>query len=142
MANYVETGSPKVIFSAVKDVLRNWGLYIDKDTGEVKSKNKQKEPLTPVIYGDAGSGKTYQIREIATDLNLELLEVKIGSMSPEDWTGLPIERNREGVHGMRSDFLPPSIFPLYGRGDRGDAGDMVYYDMPPEGKDGWLLFLN
>lgn len=80
--------------------------------------------LVPNLTSSPGLGKSALARQIATDFNLQLIDIRLSQTTPEDLMGLPM-RDSDG----RAYFAPFKIFPL--------ASDPL-----PAGKDGWLLFLD
>ena len=79
--------------------------------------------LVPFITGSPGIGKSDIIKQVAQEFNLELIDVRLSQLDPTDLNGIPF-----AVEG-RLEYLPPKLFPIEG-------------DKIPEGKSGWLLFLN
>jgi hypothetical protein len=79
--------------------------------------------LTPYISGSPGVGKSDIVRQVARDLNLELIDVRLSQLEPTDISGYPTIKEGKTV------FVPASIFPI-------DS------DPIPKGKDGWLVFLD
>lgn len=84
-----------------------------------------KANLVPLIYGAPGTGKSSIIKDIAKQFNLALIDVRLTSCEPTDFMGLPMMDSKSN----KAVFKPMSIFPL-------DT------DPVPEGKDGFLLFLD
>lgn len=89
----------------------------------------------PLFESSPGIGKSAIIHQVAKDLNLELIDVRLSSYLPEDLNGLPIkretsfEKNGKTIVKNIAEFIPYSVFPTE--------------DIPiPEGKNGWLLFLD
>jgi len=81
--------------------------------------------LVPMLKGSPGTGKSAGVHAIGEDFNLHLIDHRISTSTPVDFTGLP----RFDADG-KARFSPfADIFP---------TEDMT----PPEGKDGWLLFLD
>ena len=79
--------------------------------------------LVPFIQSSPGCGKSSIVRQIAERNNLKLIDIRLSSLEPCDLQGLPFFQNG------RAKFHPYEMFPLE--------------DSPlPEGKDGWLLFLD
>jgi hypothetical protein len=78
--------------------------------------------IVPFIKGDAGIGKSAIIAEIARELNLYPLDIRLASVSPTDIIGIP-----NFVNG-RTQYQPPVEIPIEG-------------DTVPKGYDGWLLIL-
>lgn len=81
--------------------------------------------LVPILHGSPGIGKSAVMQQIADELNLELIDIRLAQYDPTDLNGFPcpdLERGRSG-------YLPPEAFPLEG-------------DSIPKGKDGWLLFFD
>lgn len=83
----------------------------------------------PFVKGSPGIGKSSIFRSIADEFVLKMIDHRISTSQPEDFTGLPdFERNDVGG-GIKATFRPFDIFPT--------AGTPL-----PKGKDGWLLFLD
>ena len=79
--------------------------------------------LVPFIQGSPGIGKSAIISEIAQKRNLKLIDVRLSQYDITDLNGLP------KLNGSKAEFLTFDTFPIQG-------------DELPEGKDGWLLFLD
>lgn len=80
--------------------------------------------LVPNVTGSPGLGKSSIIRGVGRDFNLHLLDHRVSTSAPEDFTGLP-----QFING-KARFAPfDELFPLEGT-------------PLPEGRDGWLLFLD
>lgn len=82
-----------------------------------------KNKLVPLITGQPGVGKSDVIRAIAKEFNLEVIDVRLAQCDPTDLLGLPQKK------GDKVTYAPFDTFPLEG-------------DELPEGKAGWLLFLD
>ncbi|MCA1800275.1 MAG: AAA family ATPase, partial [Actinobacteria bacterium] len=79
----------------------------------------------PYISGPPGIGKSDLVFQIGKDFNLEVLDVRLSQMLPEDLTGLPsLDENI-----MKAKYNPFDTFPMEG-------------DPLPKGKDGWIIFLD
>jgi len=81
--------------------------------------------LVPFVQSSPGMGKSSIVRQIAEEWNLELIDHRISTAAPEDFTGLP----RFLEDGTARFFPFADLFPIEGT-------------PLPEGKDGWLLFLD
>lgn len=79
--------------------------------------------LVPMLVGSPGCGKSEIIHQIANDFNLQLIDLRLSQCDPCDLAGFPT------VVGGKSDYIPMKHFPIEG-------------DPIPEGKAGWLLFLD
>jgi hypothetical protein len=79
--------------------------------------------LVPYISGSPGCGKSDIVRQVANNLNLHLIDVRLSQMDSVDLNGFPTIKEGKTV------FTPPIIFPIEG-------------DPIPKGKDGILLFLD
>lgn len=79
----------------------------------------------PFVQSSPGMGKSSIMRDIANEWNLELIDHRTSTSSPEDFNGLP--RFNEDDTASFHPFA--DIFPTEGR-------------ELPEGKDGWLIFLD
>lgn len=80
---------------------------------------------TVLLTSSPGMGKSALIHTIAEEYNLELLDERMSTYQPVDINGLPYFNEDRS----KAKFIPMENFPL--------AGDPI-----PEGKDGWLLFLD
>lgn len=87
-----------------------------------------KAGVVPFVQSSPGLGKSAIIRGIATDFNLKLIDHRLSTSAPEDLSGLP-EFYTDAQGNRRATFSPFDIFPVSGQ-------------PLPEGKDGWLLFLD
>ncbi len=83
--------------------------------------------LVPMLHGAPAIGKSDIIREIAHDVKLKVLDVRLSTYDPADMNGLPNFRN----NGKRNiaEYVGFDVFPVEG-------------DEVPEGMNGWLLFLD
>jgi len=82
-----------------------------------------KTGLVPFLQSSPGIGKSSIIKQIASEYNLEVIDLRLSMCSPEDLNGLPRFKDN------KAEFVPFALFPLA--------------DTPvPEGKDGWVLFLD
>lgn len=79
--------------------------------------------LVPFIQGSPGLGKSAIVREIADDMNLDIIDLRLSQCDITDLNGLP------KLSGEKSTFLPFDTYPLQ-------------KDSLPEGKNGWILFLD
>ncbi|UYE90246.1 ATP-binding protein [Alteromonas phage vB_AemP_PT15-A5] len=80
----------------------------------------------PMLHSSPGIGKSAMARQIAEELNLQLIDVRLSTIDPTDLTGFLVPDKEK----KRADYYPPAIFPLKG------------VDEIPVGKRGWLLFLD
>lgn len=80
--------------------------------------------LVPLILSSPGMGKSSIVRSIANYLNLKLIDHRLSTSEPTDLSGLP-----QFVDGLAR-FAPfAELFPIEGT-------------PLPEGKEGWLIFLD
>lgn len=79
--------------------------------------------VTPLLTSSPGMGKSSLMREIANEYDLELIDLRLSQCTPEDLQGFPMRQ------GNRASFTPFDVFPLED-------------DELPEGKNGWLIFLD
>ena len=75
------------------------------------------------LLGSPGLGKSDVIKQVATKLNLKVIDFRLSTADPTDISGIPF------IHNGRSAYMPNEAFPLH-------------TDEVPEGYSGWLLFLN
>ena len=80
--------------------------------------------LVPMIEGSPGIGKSDIIRQVAGKYRLKIIDMRLSQCDPTDMLGFPTH------NGTRMGYAPPEHFPLQG------------IDTPPQGYDGWLLFLD
>lgn len=84
--------------------------------------------LVPFVQSAPGLGKSAIAAEIAEEFNLKLVDIRLSQCTPEDLMGLPM-RVDDGTGAPKASFVPFNMFPCE--------------DTPlPEGKDGWLIFLD
>ena len=76
-----------------------------------------------MLQGSPGCGKSGLIHQIAEEYNCKLIDLRLSQCDPVDLAGFPT------IEGSKSDYIPMAHFPIEG-------------DPLPEGKDGWLLFLD
>lgn len=85
------------------------------------------------ILGQPGAGKSAVGDQVATDFNLELIDIRLTSYLPEDMNGFAHiheqkDENGTVIHRV-AEYVPFDTFPTV--------------DTPlPEGKDGWLIILD
>lgn len=85
--------------------------------------------LVPFVRSSPGMGKSSIFRKISRDWNLDMIDHRVSTSAPEDFTGLPEFTNR-GDGSRIARFSPfGDLFPIEGT-------------PIPDGKDGWLLFLD
>lgn len=82
-----------------------------------------KAGLTPMVASDPGMGKSDIIRDIAKLFKLKVIDFRVSQCEPVDMQGYP------DVENGRMTFRIPEYFP-------------IETDTPPEGYEGWLLFLD
>ncbi len=82
-----------------------------------------KSHLVAMIAGSPGIGKSSLVREVADDFNLKMIDVRLAQSDPTEINGFPY------LNGAKAGYVPMDIFPIEG-------------DALPEGKDGWLIFLD
>lgn len=81
--------------------------------------------LVPYVQSSPGMGKSSIMRDIAKQLNLKMIDHRLSTSEPTDMTGLP-RFNADGSAAF-APFI--EMFPIEGT-------------PLPEGKDGWMLFLD
>lgn len=82
-----------------------------------------KARLVPMVEGSPGMGKSAIVHQIAEMFGLAIIDMRLSQCDPTDLNGFP--NFSEG----RARYVPMDTFPLEG-------------DSLPEGKNGWLLFLD
>ena len=80
--------------------------------------------LVPMMAGSPGIGKSQIGKKIAKNLNLQMIDVRLSQMDSVDLNGLP-----HFTSDGKAEFVPFDTFPT-------ESTPL------PEGKDGWLIFLN
>ena len=79
--------------------------------------------LTPMVYGAPGLGKSSVVNQIAADGKLQVIDLRLSQCDPTDLNGFP------KLDGDKAKYVPMDTFPIEGT-------------PIPEGKKGWLLFLD
>lgn len=79
--------------------------------------------LVPFLQSSPGLGKSSMVRAYAKKHNLAVIDHRVSTSGPEDFSGLPDLTGDKAVH-KPFEFLPV-------------AGDAI-----PDGKDGWVLYLS
>lgn len=77
----------------------------------------------PMVYGPPGVGKSQIAAQVAKQLNLELLDVRLGTKEVIDMSGFAV-RSGDVATYIPFDFFPIEKTPL------------------PKGKDGWMILLD
>lgn len=80
--------------------------------------------LTPMLKSSPGLGKSSIMAQIANDFNLELIDHRLSTSAPEDLSGLPQFVNGKARFAPFEELFPITNTPI------------------PDGKDGFLLFLD
>lgn len=62
------------------------------------------------LWGAPGIGKSSVVKQVAKNLDLELIDLRISQLAPTDLRGLPT------IQDGRAHFAPPSFFPDTGKG--------------------------
>lgn len=83
-----------------------------------------KAGLVPFVQSSPGIGKSSIVKQIAKEFNLQLIDHRLSTSSPEDLLGLPHFENGKAVFSPFRD-----VFPLED-------------SFIPKGKNGWLLFFD
>lgn len=79
----------------------------------------------PYLHSSPGMGKSSIMRDVCNHFNLHMIDHRMSTSVPEDLTGLPRFNERN-----RAEFVAfEDLFPIRG-------------DTIPEGKDGWMIFLD
>jgi hypothetical protein len=81
--------------------------------------------LVPMVTGSPGMGKSAIFHQIAKELNLKTIDVRLAQCDPTDLLGFPSVDEATG----KAFYRPMDIFPLEG-------------DPIPEGYDGWLIIMD
>lgn len=82
-----------------------------------------KAKLVPMLVGSPGCGKSAIVHQIGKQFNLELIDLRLSQCDPTDLLGFP-----QVVNGKAA-YIPMETFP-------------IETDPLPEGRAGWLLFLD
>lgn len=85
--------------------------------------------LVPLILSQPGVGKSAIARDLAQEHNLELIDIRLAQTLPEDLNGFPTKTYDEGAQTEIATFIPFDTFPT-------ESTPL------PEGKSGWLIFLD
>lgn len=87
-----------------------------------------KSGRVPFVRSSPGVGKSALMRSVAKEFNLAMIDHRLSTSAPEDLSGLP-EFYTDAAGVRRARFVPFEMFPV--------AGTPI-----PDGKDGWMLFLD
>jgi hypothetical protein len=79
--------------------------------------------LVPMLVGSPGCGKSQIVHQIAETFNLKVIDLRLSQCDPCDLMGFP------KITGNKAGYVPMDTFPIEG-------------DALPEGRNGWLLFLD
>lgn len=79
--------------------------------------------VVPFLHGSPAVGKSSVVHDLAKKFNLELIDVRLSQLDPTDLMGFPT------FDSAKVKYKPVEMFPI--------AGDPI-----PEGKKGWLVFLD
>lgn len=66
------------------------------------------------LWGPPGIGKSSIVRQIAGDLNMEVVDVRLTQMEPTDLRGIPVPqkiKNADGVEETLVRWAPPALLP-------------------------------
>lgn len=105
---------------------------VTPDTAKDIIKNSVLANRVVMISGQPGIGKSEIVRQVARELDLEMIDHRLSTSAIEDLTGLPQFTKATGSDNKEYDlakFTPLNIFP------------MEWWKIP-NGKKGWLLFFN
>jgi len=80
--------------------------------------------LVPFIQSSPAMGKSSLTQEVADEFNLQLLDLRLSTMAPEDLSGLPHFSDKGTATFAPFDTFPIESTPI------------------PEGKQGWMIFLD
>jgi hypothetical protein len=69
------------------------------------------------IWGQTAAGKSQMIYEVATDLHVPTIDIRVGQMQPEDLIGLPYKEQKDGV--WTTHFALPAYLPQYAMNEDG-----------------------
>lgn len=97
------------------------------------TQNQVKEAIKLHLYADVptlitsvgGAGKSSIVYQVAEELNLHVIDLRLSQLTKYDVFGYP----SKSTDGLRMEFLPIDVLPLEG-------------DPIPDGKDGFLLFMD
>lgn len=73
-----------------------------------KTLSGQNNRMTPMLWGGAGVGKSSMVREAALEMNYEIREIRLSTLSPVDVRGVPYVDNNNPEHFR---FVPPQFMP-------------------------------
>lgn len=72
----------------------------------ISSEGYKARPISIMLWGAPGIGKSSIVRKLASDLNLLLVDVRLSQLAPTDLRGLPIIDNSERMKWATPNFLP------------------------------------
>lgn len=137
--------SPKQKFDPLKNY---WSVSLME--AEPLIKDVLKAGWVPNLVSSPGLGKSALIRQIAEELGLLLIDVRLSQMAPEDLNGFPTIIEKEItlddgtiVMQKKASYIPMDTFPVAADPITGTPGDTLPIN-PATGVPykGWLLFLD
>ncbi len=75
----------------------------------------QQLPLSTMIWGPPGVGKSSVVAQVAQAHGLDFVDVRLSQLAPTDLRGLPVAQDRGDGTGV-SRWYPPEFLPTGGRG--------------------------
>lgn len=101
---------------------------------DLSNKNKKgAENLTPMVWGGAGVAKTAILKQVAKKLGLELIVVRLNTLSPVDVRGIPYADPEKEI----CKFFPPNFLP---KDEFDEKGNLVLDENGNEKK--YLIFFD
>lgn len=98
-------------------------ITVDTEEAQVLVKEAIQAGLVTMLTSSPGIGKSAIVKEVADYFNLELIDIRLSQCEPTDLMGFP------HVVDGRGTYAPMDMWPIEGT-------------PLPEGKDGWLVFLD
>ncbi len=86
-------------------------------------KSMLKAYLVPLVLGQPGAGKSDMVKQIAKELNLKIIDIRLSQADPCDLNGFP------KLDGKKGTYVPMDTFP-------------ISTDEVPKGYKGWLIFMD
>lgn len=103
--------------------MKKINYVLNQEQTKKRLMNSVKANIPCLVTSQPGVGKSAIIKQIAEELKLKMIDVRLTQVSPYDMGGLP------AIKDEKSYYAPMKMFPLKG-------------EKIPEGYNGWLLFLN
>jgi AAA domain (dynein-related subfamily) len=85
----------------IKELKQDLKLVLKKGT---------RQPITPYIWGRPGIGKSQAVRQVADEMGLKFIDLRLSQLESSDLRGIPVPDMARGI----ARWLPPEFLPFDG----------------------------